>query len=151
MLDFGVWLKWMPCRTSHLHYIIWKMLKRWGNVTSSSFSFQQKKKPTNNRQVWSADVRDVWRASLFQTIVVSSARHHVHIPLERNTWWACCCFSSPPPSLAEGNVLASDLHHPRGDGGDWKSAQHASAGTLHLPPVQRKGHVPPEPSRHPQT
>lgn len=53
--------------------------------------------------------------------------------------------------LAEGDVLASDLHHPWRDGGDWKGAQHASAGTLHLPPVQWKGHLPPEPPCHPQT
>lgn len=40
-----------------------------------------------------------------------------------------------PLCLAEGNILASDLHHPWGDGGDWQSAQHASAGTVYLPPV----------------
>lgn len=55
-----------------------------------------------------------------------------------------CCFE-------EGNIPASDLHHPRRDGGEWQSAQHASAGTFYLPPVQREGHVPPEPPAHPQT
>lgn len=60
----------------------------------------------------------------------------------------CVCVCVFP---AEGNIFASDLHHPWRDGGDWTGAQPAPAGTLHLPDVPREGHLPPEPPRLPQT
>uniref|UniRef100_A0A8D1KSA3 Integral membrane protein 2 n=1 Tax=Sus scrofa TaxID=9823 RepID=A0A8D1KSA3_PIG len=51
----------------------------------------------------------------------------------------------------KGDLPPADLHHPGGDGGHGARQRQGGPGLLHLPPVQREGHLPAAAQGHPET